>query len=1316
MWILILVLFIIFLLVMILFNNIELKIKIFKRIIDYCKKSIEKNCQRSKKEKIQIDGETYSILTPIITEDSLYLKLLEEAVETLGIKNIGLTGSYGSGKSSIIKSFIRKNPSYNTISISLLHFLECYEEKKKNEEDNFKDNENEVSKKEYRELLEKNIFQQIFFSVHAKKIPLSRFRRIKKPTLLSKFFVVVIITLLLLNIFLVKENSFFLEKYGEFYYRITVFLISIVNFSIIFFKLKKLKFKFLENDIELSSLCNNEDEKNILNEYLDEIIYYINIRGIDVIIIEDLDRFESQKIFLNLREINLMINNSEEIEKKVTFIYAVKDELFNNNERTKFFDFIIPVIPIISSVNSEGYLKRNLDENLFSSKKFLENIFLYVYDMRLGLNIINEFKIYRKILERKEKFSEKENEKILALIAYKNLFPKEFAALVRNEGELYEIFNNRKKNILKKFITRIDKEIVEKKEILERRKKEFLSSIEELKLLYSLMIIKYFNAIIRVFELENSQIEVKSKKDLVLIFDYVLEHKKIRYKPANSYDSIESKIDLEAIENHFEIDKENNFQNRLKYLTINLEKEESFLNREIFKLEQKKIMFENKSLSNLLMEDLNEEEKKELILGTTNNLGLKEEKTYDFKRYLLINGFIDERYYFYISYFYEGALSDNDRHFISYVLGKREKGENLPIDNHKNVLEHLKTEKSIYILNYELLKYVTNIKKGESKEDKENKKNNYKKMIEIIGANWQQTFSVVEGYIQKENLDKEKFFSELVKANSKIWLEILEHKNKIETYIELFINNLSIEEIKNIDKECEGKFINSIRNFSNILEYEIKNERLEVIINEFGIKIKEIKYIKLIKENNGKILKTIIESEAYEINLINIKVIYKYLSEDDIREEKILKQLKNLEKIWKYILDNKNKFLKEIYFRINHSQEDEEGLIEIINTMAVKDELLEKLLVNMSPIITDLKELNEDLWDIFFEKMKIKNNFKNLKDYVEIRNQGKYLEGKILDYLELNISNFQEDIITEDEKIFEELMEDKIETELFKKILDKFKVKKVTILENKIEEIYKNKIKYLINDGIIEFNEKTFGIIYELLLETKEFNKFMDKKTEGNSLEKDIQIKYDIVMNKLDKDYSKVLKMLISRQGKGISLNKIFKNIVEKEEISTIDSHKTFSDTYKEVKDIFESNLEIYGENFKEKYLKDVKRWENMLFEDGLLEYNKEFLLDLLEDKDEFSIELQEKLNIKFVAIDWKEEIEKQSKILELFLLLYKNNFIEQGLEKEFIKLLMSGNIGLETFKLVIENNKFLIQKIKSDSRRNILYRKKVNFLNELNS
>ena len=75
----------------------------------------------------------------------------------------------------------------------------------------------------------------------------------------------------------------------------------------------------------------------IFNKYLDEIVYFFQVTKVKLVIIEDLDRFGTPNIFLKLRELNQLINESKIVGRHITFIYAVKDDIFKDEERTKFF-------------------------------------------------------------------------------------------------------------------------------------------------------------------------------------------------------------------------------------------------------------------------------------------------------------------------------------------------------------------------------------------------------------------------------------------------------------------------------------------------------------------------------------------------------------------------------------------------------------------------------------------------------------------------------------------------------------------------------------------------------------------------------------------------------------------------------------------------------------------------------------------------------------------------------------------------------------------------------------------------------------------
>src|SRR5690606_19588628 len=122
--------------------------------------------------------------------------------------------------------------------------------------------------------------------------------------------------------------------------------------------------------------------KSILNHHLDEILYFFSVRPYNVVIIEDLDRFQETEIFTKLREMNLLLNNSQKTKRKeIVFIYAVRDDMFTDKERTKFFDFIIPVIPTINSSNSSAKLLQKNERYSFGiTDSFIEDISFVIDD------------------------------------------------------------------------------------------------------------------------------------------------------------------------------------------------------------------------------------------------------------------------------------------------------------------------------------------------------------------------------------------------------------------------------------------------------------------------------------------------------------------------------------------------------------------------------------------------------------------------------------------------------------------------------------------------------------------------------------------------------------------------------------------------------------------------------------------------------------------------------------------------------------------------------------------------------------------------
>ena len=425
-----------------------------KLIIDKCKQIIGKQLFENKKEDTQLP---YIPLSPTDSAEDcdVYLDALSWALSNKKqIKNIAISGPYGSGKSSILQTFIKRE-EHKKWSFHKNHFLNIslatFEAPKKS---NGQENRNHhTCDNDTQRLIELSLLQQLFYRETNSKIPDSRLKKIQSlkswklflQTIVSMIFIFSLIVLILPNemdYFFNLKESIFASNIAK-YITLAVSLVVLFVFfykssrSIIGLSIKKLNLKGTEIEIDKNI------SKSILNNHIDEIIYFFEATNYNVIIIEDLDRFGNSEVFTKLREINLLINNSKKIKQDIVFIYAIKDDMFLDKDRAKFFDYMLPVIPIVNFSNSGDRLKKMLKgKSIKIDNDLIDDLSLFVDDMRLLYNIMNEFHIYATKVNQQLDMN-----KLLAIIVYKNLFPKDFTDLSENKGELFETINSKNKYI-----------------------------------------------------------------------------------------------------------------------------------------------------------------------------------------------------------------------------------------------------------------------------------------------------------------------------------------------------------------------------------------------------------------------------------------------------------------------------------------------------------------------------------------------------------------------------------------------------------------------------------------------------------------------------------------------------------------------------------------------------------------------------------------------------------------------------------------------------------------------------------------------------
>lgn len=434
-------------------------------------------------------------LTPTSNVD---LNVYEEGFEFIfsndDIRNIAVSGPYSSGKSSLLESYKKKYPQKTFIHISLAHFTN---ENKDNEEKEIKDSET---------VIEGKILNQLIQQIPIENIPQSNFR-IKRTTgtNYNGYWAMGIVAFIGMLLFVLNYGKYctwinemnsavwnyeWLRKFmfflaSPFGWVLSVLCIVVIAclglYNLLNIQTNKNIFKKISvqgNEIEIF-----EDSQNsYFDKYLNEVLYLFENSKADVIVFEDIDRFENVQIFERLREINMLTNcrlqQHEEEEKVLRFFYLLKDDIFITKDRAKFFDYILPVVPVLDSSNSYNKIKEffvgsTVEEKL--NDRFLKGLALYIDDIRVLKNIYNEFVIY---YERLKKIDLDPN-RMLALVTYKNLFPRDFADLQLNKGFVHAIFSNKEKFCCKE-IERINNEIQELEERIKNSEDELSISSQEL--------------------------------------------------------------------------------------------------------------------------------------------------------------------------------------------------------------------------------------------------------------------------------------------------------------------------------------------------------------------------------------------------------------------------------------------------------------------------------------------------------------------------------------------------------------------------------------------------------------------------------------------------------------------------------------------------------------------------------------------------------------------------------------------------------------------------------------------------------------------
>lgn len=869
----------------------------------------------------------YRSLGPIddIQEGEGFVEALNWAIQQKNIFNIALTGNYGSGKSSIIQTLLKKNNDINerTITISLANFNNI-----KNSGDSSLNN------------LEKGILKQLFYKLDSSSIPNSKFKKIRninfKSDYIQSLFVNIITFTALYFIFpnlirpiLYNFTNGIKNFYGSWILGLIMFAVSLALFLAILVYI----YEFYLTKIHINALnignnhfqVNTSQNETVFDKYLDEIIYFFEENKIyDTIIFEDLDRFKNLEIFIKLRELNRILNNDNCIKnRKITFVYAIRDDLFKGVERTKFFDFIIPVIPIINKNNaSEELLKimHGLDKYAVSDE-CIKTVSLYITEMRTLYNICNEYFMY---IANKAKFMELSlsYDNLFSMIVFKNLDPNMFSRIQDGRGLLKKFFELKYKFVEDK-IASIESIRIKENEELQKYNNDCAKSIRELKVLMfndlaNGGLIKYLST-----SMEGSIYHNDLIKD-----DFDLN--KLLYKQTGQvtvyYSNTSNYSDSRPFYNGLDVEIRS-YMDRINYLVQkNKENQETVCTK-----------YEKEYMN---IRHLRQKSLKSLIEIYSFDEIFKDFKCSALVRTLLIRGYIDEQYEQYINYFKEVSITANDIRFVLDVVQEKENHWSYRLDNPKSVVEALQEIdfRRVYIYNFNLVDYLIKSKAFE---------NYLNFVIETICENIHHSISFLNEFLMySSNIDSflPRLFDKWNDAADYIYYSDLSNHEKCQFFIYM-IDYCDLGQIINLNsKNNISKFIVETPDLLRTAFTNTLNSKNDVSIWETVLDLLKIKFVSLnIDGVNHKLLDYIFDQDLYVINkdMISTIIGYKDKNLQSVLNKQIYTTINklNYKPMINYVNSNIKIFIDDVFLSEDNDSEDLEYLIEIIEKAIKLDDL-----------------------------------------------------------------------------------------------------------------------------------------------------------------------------------------------------------------------------------------------------------------------------------------------------------------------------------------------------------------------------------------
>ncbi len=1014
----------------------------------------------------------FNALTPEILGENkqkqIYIDALDFALSNTDIKNIAITGIYGSGKSTIWNTYVYGKKLDNVITVSLGKYTNYIETDDKIKEESITRNvtENDIGDDNR---IERQLINQILSQIKSNKIPLSKYNFKSNKGIVTICLQSLASLSIILSILLWITRGTTVPIFNKCHKNFNEVSLIILCFFLLFvplfyylyifhrgnkFSISKITFKGAEanlNDADIS-------DETLLDRDIKELVYLISSSDSKIVVFEDLDRYDNTSIYIKLRELNFLLNKYIKVKDKkgteVRFIYMLRDDLFSSKNRTKFFDFILPIVPVVDSKTSENELIELLKgvDNA-PNIELLADISLYVDDMRLLKNIVNEYIVYSKIIPLNN--IDLDCNKLFALITLKNIFPNEFDLLQEDKGFIRSVF---------------DKLEAYKGEIVSNFTQELKKIDDEINFINSRIDNDKFKAMALIVRSDVRPYYNETRTWA----EYLKEWSKNKDNKVHiKYSDNSSSFSYNEFINNFILNNDEN-----KALLEKLAEDLSFKMKEL-NLEKEKIKQQINDIEIYSYKEkiakLTAEQKDELF--SSSEFNIVESHYFPLIRFLIVDGLLDETYWYYKGNFNVDTSNILKRNDIIYIKGLKE-GKNLDIfldvETPKEIIRRLNLSdfSRFNILNKKIFKICL----------EENCLENVKAIIDSVDINHK--YEDLLNILDEFDLDLIKIYSNMLLKNKMDKLvkslEFFQDKN-IKTLHNVLLSILTIENIDIYNLRLFKKYIEQNERIISL----VPEKEFDIFINNIhsiGIKFDDISKSNCEKEG----LKRVEEISAYKINVENLMFIIEKILEKNIDYGSLLNVIyesSQLSSSKSYIKDNFYNFISEYIEKSKDEtkyMDTEEILLDILNS-DVSNENKCKYIEKNETILSKLIDLDNEILNCLLIKNKIKFCSDNIKAYWDIV-QEEY-SNEFYKYLENNLNEINcEEILENNDSVCNSLINDSSISDKVFTFIIKYASKPISNMDIKLTQ---NKVNMLVKHKKIKITKNNIKNLLKNLYYTE---------------------------------------------------------------------------------------------------------------------------------------------------------------------------------------------------------------------------------------